>query len=48
MAIGVCDRVLMLQYGVYSVIHRGCASIFVAQRGQKELAASHDAHGVVS
>jgi acetyl-CoA carboxylase carboxyl transferase subunit alpha len=40
LAIGVCDRLLMLQYGVYSVISpEGCASILWKSADKKELAA---------
>src|SRR5438105_8997475 len=39
-AIGVCDRLLMLQYSVYSVISpEGCASILWKSADKKELAA---------
>jgi acetyl-CoA carboxylase carboxyl transferase subunit alpha len=40
LAIGVCDRLLMLQYAVYSVISpEGCASILWKSADKKELAA---------
>ncbi len=40
LAIGVCDRLLMLQYAVYSVISpEGCASILWRSADKKELAA---------
>jgi acetyl-CoA carboxylase carboxyl transferase subunit alpha len=40
LAIGVCDRLLMLQYSVYSVISpEGCASILWKTADKKELAA---------
>ncbi len=40
LAVGVCDRLLMLQYGVYSVISpEGCASILWRSADKKELAA---------
>ena len=40
LAIGVCDRLIMLQYGVYSVISpEGCASILWKSADKKELAA---------
>jgi acetyl-CoA carboxylase carboxyl transferase subunit alpha len=40
LAIGVCDRLLMLQYSVYSVISpEGCASILWRSADKKELAA---------
>lgn len=40
LAIGVCDRLLMLQYSVYSVISpEGCASILWKSAEKKELAA---------
>jgi len=40
LAIGVCDRLLMLQYSVYSVITpEGCASILWKSADKKELAA---------
>ncbi len=40
LAIGVCDRLLMLQYSVYSVISpEGCASILWKSPDKKELAA---------
>jgi acetyl-CoA carboxylase carboxyl transferase subunit alpha len=40
LAIGVCDRLLMLQYSVYSVISpEGCASILWRSVDKKELAA---------
>src|SRR6185295_10102977 len=39
-AIGVCDRLLMLQYSVYSVISpEGCASILWKSADKKEIAA---------
>jgi acetyl-CoA carboxylase carboxyl transferase subunit alpha len=45
LAIGVCDRLLMLQYSVYSVISpEGCASILWKSAEKKELAA--DAMGL--
>ena len=41
LAIGVCDRLLMLEYGVYSVISpEGCASILWKDQGKVEQAAS--------
>jgi acetyl-CoA carboxylase carboxyl transferase subunit alpha len=47
LAIGVCDRLLMLQYGVYSVISpEGCASILWKSADKKELAA--DAMGITA
>src|SRR5690606_24948201 len=40
LAIGVCDRLLMLQYAVYSVISpEGCASILWKSSDKKEAAA---------
>jgi len=40
LAIGVCDRLLMLQYSVYSVISpEGCASILWKSQDKKEAAA---------
>jgi acetyl-CoA carboxylase carboxyl transferase subunit alpha len=40
LAIGICDRLLMLQYAVYSVISpEGCASILWKSADKKELAA---------
>jgi len=40
LAIGVCDRLIMLEYGVYSVISpEGCASILWKSADKKELAA---------
>ena len=40
MAIGVCDRLLMLQYSIYSVIApEGCASILWRSADKKDLAA---------
>src|SRR5688572_26188772 len=40
LAIGVCDRLLMLQYSIYSVISpEGCASILWKSSDKKELAA---------
>jgi len=40
LAIGVCDRVLMLQYATYSVISpEGCASILWKSQDKKEVAA---------
>jgi acetyl-CoA carboxylase carboxyl transferase subunit alpha len=40
LAIGVCDRLLMLQYAVYSVITpEGCASILWKSQDKKEAAA---------
>jgi acetyl-CoA carboxylase carboxyl transferase subunit alpha len=40
LAIGVCDRLLMLQYSVYSVISpEGCASILWKSSDKKEIAA---------
>jgi acetyl-CoA carboxylase carboxyl transferase subunit alpha len=40
LAIGVCDRLLMLQYATYSVISpEGCASILWKSQDKKELAA---------
>jgi acetyl-CoA carboxylase carboxyl transferase subunit alpha len=47
LAIGVCDRLLMLQYAVYSVISpEGCASILWKSADKKEAAA--DAMGVTA
>jgi acetyl-CoA carboxylase carboxyl transferase subunit alpha len=47
LAIGVCDRLLMLQYSVYSVISpEGCASILWKSAEKKELAA--DAMGITA
>lgn len=47
LAIGVCDRLLMLQYSVYSVISpEGCASILWRSADKKELAA--EAMGVTA
>ncbi len=47
LAIGVCDRLLMLQYSVYSVISpEGCASILWKSADKKELAA--DAMGMTA
>ncbi len=41
LAIGVCDRLLMLEFGVYSVISpEGCASILWKDQGQVEVAAA--------
>jgi acetyl-CoA carboxylase carboxyl transferase subunit alpha len=41
LAIGVCDRLLMLEYSVYSVISpEGCASILWKDQGQVEVAAA--------
>ena len=40
LAIGVCDRLFMLQYSVYSVISpEGCASILWKSADKRELAA---------
>jgi acetyl-CoA carboxylase carboxyl transferase subunit alpha len=40
LAIGVCDRLVMLQFSVYSVISpEGCASILWKSADKKELAA---------
>jgi len=40
LAIGVCDRLLMLQYSIYSVISpEGCASILWKSAEKRELAA---------
>ena len=40
LAIGVCDRLIMLQYAVYSVISpEGCASILWKSADKKEIAA---------
>jgi acetyl-CoA carboxylase carboxyl transferase subunit alpha len=47
LAIGVCDRLLMLQYSIYSVISpEGCASILWKSADKKELAA--DAMGLTA
>ncbi len=47
LAIGVCDRLVMLQYSVYSVISpEGCASILWKSADKKELAA--DAMGITA
>jgi acetyl-CoA carboxylase carboxyl transferase subunit alpha len=47
LAIGVCDRLLMLQYAVYSVISpEGCASILWKSADKKEAAA--DAMGITA
>jgi acetyl-CoA carboxylase carboxyl transferase subunit alpha len=47
LAIGVCDRLLMLQYSVYSVISpEGCASILWKSADKRELAA--DAMGLTA
>jgi acetyl-CoA carboxylase carboxyl transferase subunit alpha len=47
LAIGVCDRLIMLQYAIYSVISpEGCASILWKSADKKELAA--DAMGVTA
>jgi acetyl-CoA carboxylase carboxyl transferase subunit alpha len=47
LAIGVCDRLLMLQYSVYSVISpEGCASILWKSAEKRELAA--DAMGLTA
>jgi acetyl-CoA carboxylase carboxyl transferase subunit alpha len=47
LAIGVCDRLLMLQYAVYSVISpEGCASILWKSADKKEAAA--DAMGLTA
>jgi acetyl-CoA carboxylase carboxyl transferase subunit alpha len=47
LAIGVCDRLLMLQYAVYSVISpEGCASILWKSQDKKEAAA--EAMGVTA
>ena len=47
LAIGVCDRLVMLQYSVYSVISpEGCASILWKSADKKELAA--DARGITA
>ena len=44
LAIGVCDRLLMLQFSIYSVISpEGCASILWKSTDKKEVAA--EAHG---
>ncbi len=40
LAIGVCDRLLMLQFATYSVITpEGCASILWKSQDKKEIAA---------
>jgi len=47
LAVGVCDRLIMLQYAVYSVISpEGCASILWKSADKKELAA--DAMGITA
>jgi acetyl-CoA carboxylase carboxyl transferase subunit alpha len=47
LAIGVCDRLLMLQYSVYSVISpEGCASILWRSADKREIAA--DAMGLTA
>jgi acetyl-CoA carboxylase carboxyl transferase subunit alpha len=47
LAIGVCDRLVMLQYSVYSVISpEGCASILWKSADKKEIAA--DAMGLTA
>jgi acetyl-CoA carboxylase carboxyl transferase subunit alpha len=47
LAVGVCDRLVMLQYSVYSVISpEGCASILWKSADKKELAA--DAMGITA
>jgi acetyl-CoA carboxylase carboxyl transferase subunit alpha len=47
LAIGVCDRLVMLQYSIYSVISpEGCASILWKSNDKKEAAA--DAMGVTA
>jgi acetyl-CoA carboxylase carboxyl transferase subunit alpha len=47
LAIGVCDRLLMLQYSIYSVISpEGCASILWKSADKKEVAA--DAMGLTA
>jgi len=47
LAIGVCDRLIMLEYSVYSVISpEGCASILWKSADKKELAA--DAMGITA
>ncbi len=47
LAIGVCDRLIMLQYSIYSVISpEGCASILWKSADKKELAA--DAMGITA
>jgi acetyl-CoA carboxylase carboxyl transferase subunit alpha len=47
LAIGVCDRLLMLQYSTYSVISpEGCASILWKSADKKEMAA--DAMGLTA
>jgi acetyl-CoA carboxylase carboxyl transferase subunit alpha len=47
LAIGVCDRLLMLQYSIYSVISpEGCASILWKSQDKKEAAA--DAMGLTA
>jgi acetyl-CoA carboxylase carboxyl transferase subunit alpha len=47
LAIGICDRLVMLQYSIYSVISpEGCASILWKTDGKKEVAA--EAMGVTA
>jgi len=47
LAVGVCDRLIMLEYSVYSVISpEGCASILWKSADKKELAA--DAMGITA
>jgi acetyl-CoA carboxylase carboxyl transferase subunit alpha len=47
LAIGVCDRLIMLQYAIYSVISpEGCASILWKSADKKEIAA--DAMGITA
>jgi acetyl-CoA carboxylase carboxyl transferase subunit alpha len=47
LAIGVCDRLIMLQYSIYSVISpEGCASILWKSADKKEVAA--DAMGITA
>jgi acetyl-CoA carboxylase carboxyl transferase subunit alpha len=47
LAIGVCDRLIMLQYSIYSVISpEGCASILWKSADKKEIAA--DAMGITA
>ena len=47
LAIGVCDRLVMLQYAIYSVISpEGCASILWKSADKKEVAA--DAMGLTA
>jgi acetyl-CoA carboxylase carboxyl transferase subunit alpha len=47
LAIGICDRLIMLQYSIYSVISpEGCASILWKTDAKKELAA--EAMGVTA